>query len=760
MDEQFNHIYSKLWEEQAYLCLRSQKYEEAISMYEEAIAQTTADEPHIYRYYCYLGVALLLQGHEEEAQMVWLNAIADIPDKDADSYCAELVEIMTVEAQHQENISDWFNAWLLSRYICENAPTTEHWLRSLRTSIQASLQSSNQPDLPQLEPDWEALNQIIELLTLQPSSLSKDSLLCLFSVLEQIKSQYPDALEDFSADTYYVLGSLYRQEVKIIQAIAQYQKALQRSPERIEIYESIVESLIILTNSGLQVYGDWRNLTEVYTQVCQDLFARLYLPASTSLIRSYSMSGAYDAALTYFLEVERRIYQEADRLRERDWQTLYGELLFFVPFLRDDPIRNSRLFQLAGEKYHDSYLTSFFKEYPQFQILPKHLPKREYDLAPTKKTSQSLRIGIMSGHFRRHASAWCTKDWLRELAQIAPDVRFYLTAKFPADDITQKYEKFSDSFYRVHSSTQEEITAEIIQKLLDDDLDVLIEPDAIMNSLHATVMAAQPAKICISWPGFASPYLSKHNYFLGDRHLLPPESDSYYLEKLLRMPDSYLAVSEIVSQPIDREAVRLSMGIEPHQIVYLSISAGHKFNPETADAIAQILQRVPNSLFLHKGKGDLDIIKATYHQACDHYNVNRDRIKFLPPRTPTEEEHRATYKLADVLLDSYPYNSCTHSLEAFWQDIPVVTIVGKQMFSRFGYSFFQTLGIKDGIAWNWEEYVEWGERFGKDQALREAVRSHLQRSKQPDSLSPLWNPRKFAEDLYALLLRQLEKFRI
>jgi predicted O-linked N-acetylglucosamine transferase (SPINDLY family) len=304
----------------------------------------------------------------------------------------------------------------------------------------------------------------------------------------------------------------------------------------------------------------------------------------------------------------------------------------------------------------------------------------------------------------------------------------------------------------VQATSESEQIAEITQKLIDDDLDILIELDAMMNHLHSPIMASKPAKHCISWAGFASPYLSQNNYFLGDRHFLPTEIESLYVEKLLRMPDSYVAISELASIPIDRDAVRSSMGIAPDQIVYLSISSGHKFNPDTAEAIARILQRVTESVFLHKGKGDLNIIKDAHYQACDRYHVNRDRIKFLPPRTKTEEEHRSTYQLADVLLDSYPYNSCTHSLEAFWQELPVVTIVGQQMFSRFGYSFFQTLGLQAGISWNWDQYVDWGERFGKDRELRESVRSHLQKLKQPETLCPLWNPRKFAQDLYKILL--------
>ena len=766
------------WEEQAHLYLRSCEYEAAIAMYEQAIAQLDEDlnkcsfkylsedqspdfaesqselRARIYRNYAYSGIAMLLQGQEQEAQIAWLCVVNDLTESETEKFCFELLATLASEAQHQETLSNWSNAWLLYRYACENAPNLENWLRSLQASLQAVKNLGDD----QLELDWEALAQVMELLIEQKFVISQDLIPTVFTIFIELRSQYPEALENLSGEACYYLGLLYRRELKIYEAIAEYQRALERIPERLEVYESLLESLGILVNSGLQVYSDWRQVAEVYVQVCQALSESInqsnnhfHLASASSLLKSYSMSGMYEAAVAYFSDLETQIYQNVEHLTEQDWRSLYEAMLFFVPFLRDDPITNGQLFEFIADQYRKFCLTNFFDQYPQFQLVPKfssitspvtsaHTPKR------------SLRIGIMSGLFRRHANAWCTKDWLFELAKIAPDLQFYLTAQFPSDDVTQKYEQFGDRLYKIKATSRDAQTAEMIQKLIDDDLDILIESDAIMNIFHATIMAAKPAKHCISWPGFAAPYLSENNYFLGDRHLLPTEVEPYYLEKLLRMPDSYLAVSELASVPIDREAVRRSMGIEPNQVVYLSISAGHKFNPDTANAIAQILHRVPDSIFLHKGKGDLQVIKGTYDQACDRYHVNSDRIKFLPARTKTEEEHRSTYQLADVLLDSYPYNSCTHSLEAFWQNLPVITIVGKQMFSRFGYSFFQTLGIQEGVAWNWEEYVEWGERFGKDRDLRESLRSHLQQSKQPETLSPLWNPCKFAEDLYDLLL--------
>jgi predicted O-linked N-acetylglucosamine transferase (SPINDLY family) len=177
---------------------------------------------------------------------------------------------------------------------------------------------------------------------------------------------------------------------------------------------------------------------------------------------------------------------------------------------------------------------------------------------------------------------------------------------------------------------------------------------------------------------------------------------------------------------------------------------GRKFNRAMAKAGAQILNQVPNSVLLYKGIVDLDVVKAIFENECDAVGVNSERIKFLPA-TKTEKEHRSVYQLADVFLDSYPYNGGTHNLEALWFNLPVVTHKGEQSFARMGYSFLQAIGIDQGIASNWNEYIEWGVRYGLDTNLRNSVKQHLIDSKNPDHLAPLWNPKKLAQDMYKLL---------
>lgn len=76
------------------------------------------------------------------------------------------------------------------------------------------------------------------------------------------------------------------------------------------------------------------------------------------------------------------------------------------------------------------------------------------------------------------------------------------------------------------------------------------------------------------------------------------------------------------------------------------------------------------------------------------------------------------YGITDVFLDSYPYNGGTHTLEALWFNVPVVTYKGEQFLSRMGYSFLQGLSIEEGISESWKDYINWGVRLGQDQVLR------------------------------------------
>ncbi len=157
----------------------------------------------------------------------------------------------------------------------------------------------------------------------------------------------------------------------------------------------------------------------------------------------------------------------------------------------------------------------------------------------------------------------------------------------------------------------------------------------------------------------------------------------------------------------------------------------------------QVLKEVSNSYFLVKGSANELTIQQIFTQLAEEAGVDPERLRFLP-RDPNELIHRANLAIADVVLDTYPFNGATTTLETLWMGIPLVTRVGQQFAARNSYAFMMNVGVTEGIAWTDEEYIEWGVRLGKDEALRWKVAGKLKASRQT---SPLWNAKQFTYEM-------------
>jgi predicted O-linked N-acetylglucosamine transferase (SPINDLY family) len=188
---------------------------------------------------------------------------------------------------------------------------------------------------------------------------------------------------------------------------------------------------------------------------------------------------------------------------------------------------------------------------------------------------------------------------------------------------------------------------------------------------------------------------------------------------------------------------REDLDIESDAVVYLSTQRGYKRHLDTARLQMKIIKEVPNSYFLIKGDADEKSIKNLFTKIAEEIGVDSDRLRFLPT-VPIEAIHRANLGIADVVLDTYPYNGATTTLETLWMCVPLVTRVGEQFAARNSYTMMMNAGITEGIAWTDEEYVEWGIRLGKDAALRQEISWKLRQSRQT---SPLWNGKQFTREM-------------
>lgn len=538
------------------------------------------------------------------------------------------------------------------------------------------------------------------------------------------------------ANSYYHLAAKFSVKGKRDEAVQCYQKAIEMQPDFANPYWDLCE----VFNIHNQAAG--RTLSSRFWQNMSDPKAKLF--AGIAYTKSHINSGDGDAALKRYLEIEPLLYEKLPELNANEASRAYLNILFDLPHYRDDVAANSRICRALGQR---------FVQYLDARSRHENAQPIHYTLKADRATAP-LRIGFMSKHFRRHSVGWLSSDIIRELSQLTPHIHCYVTGGMNHDDRTAIFKEITEKFY----DSKNYHYKVILDELLKDDLEILVDMDSVTVMSHLEILHRHPVPVCISWLGFDAPYLSDRNYYLGDWYTHPQGSEQYYLEKVVRLPDSFTSVSGLPIRPIDRDPLRKSLRIAPNQTAYLCIATGNKFCPDMIAAQIRILKQVPDSVLLYKGRvGDMQLIEYNYKEECKRQGVRTNRVRLLP-RTATEEEHRLIYQIADVLIDSYPYSGSTHVVEALWFNMPVLAIVSEQSFGRQAYSLVKNAGTDLGITWNWEEYVEMGTRLGKDTEFRQLVRQQLERGKQPGTLAPLWNPKKFAGDMYRifreLLLQQ------
>ena len=351
-----------------------------------------------------------------------------------------------------------------------------------------------------------------------------------------------------------------------------------------------------------------------------------------------------------------------------------------------------------------------------------------------------LRIGYLSDALGLNSVGWLVRWTLYYHNPDLFEIYTYSTAK-PRDFLYDRLiAQYGENIRHVPLPIKQ-----ITDQIQADQIDILVDLGSLSEFTACIVSAIKPAPVQLTWLGLDASAIPTIDYYIADRYSLPDVAQDYYSEKLIKMPHCYIAVDGF---ELDRPSLtRSDLGIPDQGIIYLSSQGGAKRHPENMKLQVQILAQVPQSYLLIKGmKTDESSILKGFKELAGFWGVESDRIKIMPS-TPREETHRANLKIADVILDTYPYNGATTTLEALWCEIPLVTRVGEQFAARNSYSMLMNAGVTEGIAWTDEEYVAWGVAFGLHQDLRDRVRWKLRQSKRT---SPLWNARQFTRDLEAV----------
>jgi predicted O-linked N-acetylglucosamine transferase (SPINDLY family) len=702
------------------------EYGQAIAVWQQAV--TT--EPEQVLYYWYLGLALLLEGQESEAQLTWMGPLLEAEPDQAQQWIAELTQILQTEADRQAVDASYDKAWLIRQHLRELNP--DH-LNNLLQVLLLELQ------LDEFSIDGEVLEQAIEgigQISLADGQIDQLLAELLLKVIQQLLELDPG----HEAVLRLIKTCIpHLPEQRLIEVLITKAKTLFLSPNA-KAGAKLCKICLELTPSDLDllmvVIPILQSTTEsddtlLSIRLGEQCLAQASTTADKILASQHLLTGLMTtggqwqrAKVVYENYKALMVSLTQPNIKQRQESGELVRLLtsgVFCSYFEDKPELNHPIRNQVGALAQAR--------------LPSYLERSPY--VHSKRETHLLRIGYLSESLRRHSVGWLIRWLLKHHDSDRVEVHLYSTRE-TGDPLQQALIKeFSDRFHQTDN-----IVPEIADQIFRDQIDVLVEVDSLTSFTDCAIAALKPAPVQVNWLGFDASGLPAIDYFIADPYVLPESAQTYYSEQIWRLPHTYIAVDGFeVSVPSLR---RDQLGIPTDAIVYLSSQTGLKRNVANVQLQMQILKAVPNSYFLVKSiNSDQTSIEDFFGEIAEAAEVSRDRLRFLP-RVDSEAVHRGNLGIADVVLDTFPYTGATTTLETLWMGIPIVTRVGEQFAARNSYTMLMNVGVTEGIAWTDEEYIEWGIRLGQDETLRQQISWRLKRSRQT---SPLWNARQFASDM-------------
>ena len=244
--------------------------------------------------------------------------------------------------------------------------------------------------------------------------------------------------------------------------------------------------------------------------------------------------------------------------------------------------------------------------------------------------------------------------------------------------------------------------ARLAARIRADSLDVLVDLKGYTEGAPTAALALRPAPIQAHWIGYpgtmAAPFI---DYLLVDKVVVPDAHRADYPEALVRLPHCY--------QPNDRSRLasaapsREGLGLTDAGVVFAGFNAPWKFNADVFDAWARILAATPRSVLWLLARDDDDPMTGNARRELGGRGIASERIVFADRRA--QADYLALFSVADIFLDTWPYNAHTTASDALWMGCPVVTLPGETFAGRVGASLLDAVGLPELAAASTEDYV-------------------------------------------------------
>ena len=314
------------------------------------------------------------------------------------------------------------------------------------------------------------------------------------------------------------------------------------------------------------------------------------------------------------------------------------------------------------------------------------------------------------------------------------------------DEMTGRVSAAMDQFVDIRSLSDREVV-DLSRNL---EVDIAVDLTGLTEHNRAGIFAARAAPIQVNYLGYPGTMgADTIDYLIADATLVPQASQPHYTEKIVYLPDSFQANSR---HPISQEqSTGSQQGLPEQGFVFCCFNHSYKISPSTFAVWMRVLERVEGSVLWLLGGNPLT--EANLRKQAAQRGIAPERLVFAQ-RLPLAE-HLGRQRLADLFLDTLPFNAGATASPALWAGLPVLTCMGETFAGRMGASLLRAIDLPELITTNQQDYEALAIELALNPERLRQLREGLERNRLT---TPLFDTARFTRNLEAAYSAMLQRY--
>ena len=368
---------------------------------------------------------------------------------------------------------------------------------------------------------------------------------------------------------------------------------------------------------------------------------------------------------------------------------------------------------------------------------------------PAYAKKEKIRVAYFSADFRNHAVAFLTAELFELHDRDKFEVFAFSLQKAPIrDEMNLRLRRGFDRYIDVENMSDPEI-ALLAREL---EVDIAIDLTGLTQYSRAGIFSYRAAPIQVNWLGYPGTIGADFiDYIVADKNIIPESHQQFYTEKVVYLPDTYM-VDDSKRVASSRQFTREEYGLPEDTFVFCCFNNDYKFNPQVLDSWSRILLGMEHSILWisENNKSFKTSIKIEFKKR----GIDSTRIIFAQ-RVELMADHLARYALADLFLDTHPYNAHTTAVDSLKAGVPVLTLKGQSFASRVATSLLNAIRLPELITNTQEEYEALAIELAMNPIKLAEIKLRLANNRLA---APLFDTPLFTKNLEAGYIKMYERF--